>query len=266
VLNTFHKDQLIIQNKTKCIAFTSPQTLKQKFIIQVELSELNGFLWDADKRILWTYGNDKRLRGWNVPYELIGSEGKSRVLWEWDKEKIFDVLDPKTLNKYLNKKNTNQTNHIIKSESEEESENENESKSKPNQQTTQSNDSYDDFKPPERSFKEDIQSILPSKNKIKEVLGQPIDQPPLDSEDENSAAKKYGLVKNNRIGNLAVSNSENDSQDDGNPLKKRRRSPNVKRVEKVEDCQQKGEIKVNEVKKGKEESESESDDDLTGWF
>ena len=249
ILNTFSRDQLIISCKEKCVAFSNPQTLKQRFILQVEQSELNGLLWDPEKRILWTFGNDKRLRGWSVPATLFGTEGECRVLREWDKELIFDVMDPQSLTKYGSK------GHFPESKERE----------KINGEVSGTNDLEEN--PSKRRnpdtptrpivggkvFKEDAKPLIPEQTGEDNPLGG-------ESDDEDSAAKKYGLVRNTRIGNLAVSNSENDSQEEKNPLgQSTKPKPKVNMSEGPS-------IKKEIPKKVEVDSETESDDDLTGWF
>jgi hypothetical protein len=259
ILNSFQKDNLIIGCKQNCVAFCNPQSLKSKFVLNVENTELNGFLFDSKKQILWTFGNDKTLRAWEISSNLFSKEGNKRLLSEWDKDKIFDALDLKTISHYT----TQNLKGNIKKVEKENLISSNEDKF--NDKSEESEESEDEIKeskniiPQERNFKEDIKNIIP--NFKKDFVQE--ENEGNDSEDENSAAKKYGLVKVNHIENLAVSNSENDSEEEGN----RKEGRKVKRKkEKEKEEKEKENVSVKKKKEEKVESETESDDDLTGWF
>ena len=274
IVNTGLRDLLVIQTKRKCVAFSDPQNLKQKFIMQVEQNELNGVLWDPGRRVLWTFGNDKKLRGWEIPEKLFGSEGNCRLLFQWNKDKIFDVLDPKTLTEYVSGDFSKNENLVVSSSlSENDSEEELPEKDDQIKQVTPKSPF-----PPERNFKEDIQDIVApvfKKNSKKEQQEQKENQEDqeyeevvYDSQDENSAAKKYGLVRINKIENLAVSNSENESLDENKIEESPKEIVPLKNevVDSREENKKSKVLKPAQNSNKKVESESESDDDLTGWF
>ena len=253
ILNTFQKDNLIIGCKNTCVAFCNPQNLKSKFILHVENTELNGFLYDNKKQILWTFGNDKTLRAWEVSPVLFGKEGSRRIITEWNKDKIFDALDLKTITHYVKESIKGGVDKLLKKDF---------SSSEEDQLTGSEDEKEEEIKerkevvPRERSFKEDFKNIIPSfKNEPGKVEEN---QQVYDSEDEDSAAKKYGLVRNTNIENLAVSNSENDSENEERKV--------VRKVKKVVKDEEKGSSMNKQKVEDKVESETESDDDLTGWF
>jgi hypothetical protein len=253
IVNSYQKDNLMIGCKLNCVAFCNPQSMKTKFILHVENTELNGFILDSKKRIFWTYGNDKLLRGWEISENLFGNEGKRRILNEWHKDTIMDTLDLKTMNHYVSKKS-----HPVEPDNFDDLKNKrfDDSDSEPEEISE-----VKDPIPQERSFKEDIKNIIPSFSKSQNKNVSPQKSIEYDSEDENSAAKKYGLVKISKLENLNVSNSENDSENEDNhhqQVKQKKREK--KNISNQNNLQKK------EKKEEKVESETESDDDLTGWF
>ena len=260
ILNTMDKDNLVIACKDTCVAFCAPHELKRQFILNVEEFKLAGMIFDAKKRILWTFGDDKHLRAWEIPQRLFGRDGEKRLLREWHKDKILDILNPKLVTSYV--EDTREFDRLLDDEGTDSGSDIEEVR---RQEQASSDEQANEEAPvaqehkvlpkkPEKGYWEDVEDLVPKQTaEEEEEEAEAVEEADDWENNPNSAAKKYGLVKMPKIENLAVSNSENDSNDESQQQARTKARP--KRT-----------VKKPESKPKVVESDTESDDDLTGWF
>ena len=99
--NSFNKENLMSIFGNKNIVFFNPKKVANRFVLNASSETLNGFILDQTDPVLWTYGNDKKVRLWILKPELFRDNEGKRFMKFWNKDKIFTVLDPEIIGKLI---------------------------------------------------------------------------------------------------------------------------------------------------------------------